>query len=62
MITMCVKACANLVANFGEWLYKVSRNKSNAILLVILALFSPLGFIFASSLIAYAYRKGKKKR
>jgi len=58
MIYMIVK----LASDFGEWLHKVSGSKSNAILLVILAFFSPLGFIFAASLIAYAYRKGKKKR
>ena len=51
-----------LASDFGEWLYKASRNKSNAVTLVVLSLFSPLGFVFASSLIAYAYRKGKKKR
>lgn len=51
-----------LAADFGEWITKMSKNKNNAILLVVLALFSPLGFIFAASLIAYAYRKSKKKR
>ena len=49
-------------ADFGEWLTKAAKKKTNAIILVILAVFSPLGFIFASGLIAYAYRKGKKKR
>lgn len=50
-----------LAADFGEWLYKTARNKTNAIMLVILAFFSPLGFIFAASLIAYAYRSRKKR-
>ncbi|MBI2005427.1 MAG: hypothetical protein HYS80_01555 [Candidatus Aenigmarchaeota archaeon] len=51
-----------LASDFGEWLYKKSRKKSNVIILVVLSFFSPLGFVFASSLIAYAYRKGKNKR
>ena len=52
----------NLAADFGEWLSKTSKTKSNAVILVILSFFSPLGFVFAASLIANAYRKGKKKR
>ena len=51
-----------LASDFGEWLHNTARNKTNAIILVLLSIVSPLGFIFAASLIAYAYRKGKKKR
>ncbi|MBI2547441.1 MAG: hypothetical protein HYW23_03270 [Candidatus Aenigmarchaeota archaeon] len=51
-----------LVSSLGEWLVKSSRRKNAAIALVILALISPLGFIFAASMIAYFYQKSKKKR
>ena len=60
MIVM--NAIVKLASDFGEWLYNSSKKKSNAVILVVLSFFSPLGFVFASSLIAYAYRKGKKKR
>lgn len=59
---MIMNFIVKLSSDFGEWLYKTSRKKSNAIILVILSFFSPLGFVFSTSLIAYAYRKGKKKR
>ncbi len=60
MIVMSI--IVKLASDFGGWLYKASKKKSNVVILVVLSFFSPLGFIFASSLIAYAYRKGKKKR
>ncbi len=60
MIVMNV--IVKLASDFGEWLYKKARKKSNVVVLFVLSFFSPLGFVFASSLLAYAYRKGKKKR
>lgn len=59
---MIMNAIVNLAADFGEWLHKISQNKTNAIILVVLSFFSPLGFLFASSLIAHAYKKSKRKR
>lgn len=49
-------------SDLGGWLSEKSKKKTNAIILVILSILSPIGFIFATSLIAYSYRKGKKKR
>jgi len=57
-----MNAVVELAADFGEWLEKIAKNKTNAIITVVLSIFSPLGFVFAASLIANAYRKRKKKR
>lgn len=57
-----MNALLKLVADFGEWLFKRAGNKSNAVIMVVLSFFSPLGLIFAASLITYAYMKNKKKR
>ncbi len=51
-----------LMGDFGEWIVSKSRKKSNAVILVILSLISPLAFIFVSSIIVHFYRQGKKSR
>ena len=56
-----IKKIVYLAADLGEWLETTSRKKSNAIILVILAIIAPIGFLFATSLIAHSYRKGRKK-
>ncbi len=52
----------SLAADFGDWLTRMSKNKTNAIILVILSIISPLGFLFATCMIANNYRKNKGKK
>jgi len=54
-------ALFNLFADLGDWLAGQSRNRDRAIILVIISIFSPLGFLFASSFIASVYRKRLKR-
>lgn len=56
------KKLYNLFADLGDWLIKKSKDKENAIILVILCLISPLNLFFAVSFIASAYRKKNKRK
>jgi len=58
---MCGKVLYNLFADWGDWLEKESKNKWSAVILGILSVFSPMGFLFAISFIMSANRKRKKR-
>lgn len=51
----------DIAVDFGEWLVEKSKKKNNAIIIVILSIFSPLAFLFSACMIAYNYRKSKRK-
>ena len=53
------KKVVDIAADLGDWLVEKSKKKRNAIILTIISLLSPLGFIFAASMIARSYRKRK---
>lgn len=59
-IRMCRKTLFELFANLGDWLTKEAKNRDNAIILGVLSILSPIGFIFAISFIMSVYRKRKK--
>ena len=57
---MCGKTLFNLFANLGDWLTKEAKKRDTAIILIILSIFSPIGFLFATGFIMSALRKRKK--
>jgi hypothetical protein len=56
------KKLYNLFADLGDWLTEEVKNRDNAIILGILCILSPLGFIFAVSFIASIHRKSKRRK
>jgi hypothetical protein len=57
---MCRKSLFNFFANFGDWLTKEAKKKDAAIILIVLSIFSPIGFLFATGFIISILRKRKK--
>jgi hypothetical protein len=57
---MSGKVLFNLFADLGDWLVNKAKNKDTAIILGVLSIFTPIGFIFAISFIMSVYRKRKK--
>ena len=57
---MSGKVLFNLFADLGDWLIDKVKKKDNAIILGVLSILSPIGFIFAISFIMSVYRKRRK--
>jgi hypothetical protein len=60
VIEMSWKDIFDFFADFGDWLFKVAKKRNNAIVIVILSIFSPIGLIFVGSFVASIYRKRRK--
>jgi len=51
------KKLFNLFANIGDWIIREVKKKDSAIVLGILSVIYPIGFVFTVSLIVSIYRK-----